>query len=124
MKSAIQSVEEYLEGYSGQERQRLEELRQAVLQTDQDITEKIAWGAPTYYRNGYLVQFAASRNHIGFYTSPETLREFKEELKGYKTNEKNTVHFPTDQDIPADLVRKMVLYRIEEISIDRAKEGE
>lgn len=112
-------MEEYLEGYSGQERQRLEELRQAVLQTDQDITEKIAWGAPTYYRNGYLVQFAAARNHIGFYTSPETLREFKEELKGYKTNEKNTVHFPTDQDIPADLVRKMVLYRIQEISDEK-----
>lgn len=119
MKSTIQSVEKYLEGYSGQERKQLEALRRIILKTDSAITEKIAWGAPTYYRKGYLVQFAAARNHIGFYTSPETLRVFKEELKGYKTNEKNTVHFPTDQDIPADLVRRMVLYRIDEISDEK-----
>lgn len=116
MKAAIQSVDEYIGGYSGPVRKQLEDLRRAILETDPAITEKIAWGAPTYYRNGYLVQFAAAGRHIGFYTSPETLKAFEKELAGYKTNQKNTVRFPLDQDIPASLVRQMVIFRIREIS--------
>lgn len=112
MESAIQTVDQYVSGYSGQVKKQLEDLRKIILETDPAITEKIAWGAPTYYRNGYLVQFAAASCHVGFYTSPAALKEFEEELKEYKTNQKNTVRFSKDQEIPAALVRKMVEYRI------------
>lgn len=114
MKSTIKSVEEYIDSYPGPVKNRLLTLRRTILGVDPRIAEKIAWGAPTYYLDGYLAQFATGKNHIGFYTSPAAIAAFSEELKGYKTNAKNTVQFSMDQEIPAALVEQMVKFRIEE----------
>ena len=76
--------------------------------------KKISWGVPTYFQDGFLVQFAAYKKHIGFYTSPQTIEAFKTELANYKTNNKNTVQFMFEQELPVELIKKMVLFKIEE----------
>jgi uncharacterized protein YdhG (YjbR/CyaY superfamily) len=60
-----------------------------------------------------LVHFAAYKNHIGFYPTPSAIKAFKEELSHYNTS-KGTVQFPRDEPVPLDLVRKMVLFRVQE----------
>ena len=107
-------TKEYIEGFEPPVQAYLLEMRRIILDTIPECTEKIAWGAPAYYLNGYLLQIAANKKHLGFYTSPGTLEEFREDLAVYKTNKKNTVQFPYDTKLPEALIRKMIQFRKKE----------
>jgi uncharacterized protein YdhG (YjbR/CyaY superfamily) len=107
-KTKILTVDEYIRQFEEKTKRRLIELRNAIREAAPDASEKIAWGAPTYNQNGFLVQFAAHRKHIGFYCSPTAISYFKEELFHYKTNEKNTIQFPFDKELPFELVKRIV----------------
>ncbi|MCQ4670318.1 DUF1801 domain-containing protein [Lactonifactor longoviformis] len=107
-------IKEYIEGFEPPVQAYLLEMRRIILDTIPECTEKIAWGAPAYYLNGYLLQIAANKKHLGFYTSPGTLEEFMEDLAVYKTNKKNTVQFPYDTKLPEALIRKMIQFRKKE----------
>lgn len=107
-------IKEYIEGFEPPVQAYLLEMRRIILDTIPVCTEKIAWGAPAYYLNGYLLQIAANNKHLGFYTSPGTLEEFREDLAVYKTNKKNTVQFPYDTKLPEALIRKMIQFRKKE----------
>ena len=104
-------IKEYIEGFEPSVQAYLLEMRRIIMDTIPDCTEKIAWGAPAYYLNGYLLQIAANKKHLGFYTSPGTLEEFREDLAVYKTIKKNTVQFPYDTKLPEALIRKMIQFR-------------
>ena len=56
-KPAFSTVDEYIASYSGDVRQRMETLRQIILECSPDITEKISWGMATFVLNGNLVHF-------------------------------------------------------------------
>lgn len=108
------TVEEYINDFSGETKKQLILLRDIIKQTALHAEEKISWGVPTYNQNGFLVQFAGYKNHIGFYTSPATIAHFKKELSNYKTNTKNTVQFPINEELPVELIKQMILFKIEE----------
>ena len=58
--------------------------------------------------------FHATENHCSFHLmSPVLLEACKDELKSYDTT-KATIHFTADKPLPAELVKKLVLARIEE----------
>lgn len=107
-------VDTYIEQFPHEVKLKLLQLRKIIKETVPLAEEKIAWGAPTYYLNGYLIQFAGYKSHIGFYTTPSTLTYFQEELKEFKTNGKNTMQILVHQDIPVDLIRRMIAYRVQE----------
>jgi uncharacterized protein YdhG (YjbR/CyaY superfamily) len=115
-KTKILTVDEYINQFEEKTRQKLIELRNAIRNAAPDAIEKIAWSMPLYNQNGFLVQFAAHKKHIGFYCSPAAIASFKEELLYYKTNEKNTIQFPLDKEVPLELVKRIVQFRIEENS--------
>jgi uncharacterized protein YdhG (YjbR/CyaY superfamily) len=68
---------------------------------------------PAFRLNGVLVWFAAFKDHVGFFPKASAIEVFKEELGDYETS-KGTVRFPSDKPIPAELVRKIVEYRVKE----------
>jgi uncharacterized protein YdhG (YjbR/CyaY superfamily) len=108
------TVNEYIDQFEEKPKQKLIELRNAIREAGPDASEKIAWGAPTYNHNGFLVQVAAYKKHIGFYCSPAAITYFRDELRDYKTNEKNTIQFPIDKELPLELVKRIVRFRIKE----------
>ena len=108
------TVNEYIESFSKEVQTKLIALRKVIKETAPQAQEKISWGVPTYNLNGFLVQFAAYAKHIGFYTSPATLAHFKDELSVYKTNKKNTVQFMLDQELPLELIKQMILFKVDE----------
>lgn len=110
----VKTVGDYNDEFNDNIKMKLDCLRKIIKQNAPKAKEKISWGVPTYNLNGFLVQYAAYEKHIGFYTSPATLEHFKEELKDYKTNLKNTVQFPIDKDLPVELIKEMVLFKVEE----------
>jgi uncharacterized protein YdhG (YjbR/CyaY superfamily) len=60
-----------------------------------------------------LLQFAAYKNHIGFYPTPSAIQFFKNELSTYKTS-KGAVQFPIDKPLPYGLIREIVAFRMKE----------
>ena len=110
----IQTVDEYINQFEDDVKNKLITIRN-IIQTNAPLaTEKLSWGMPAYYQNGFLVQFAAHKKHIGFYCNPSTIAHFKEELAGFKTNTKNTIQFPLNKELPLELIKKLVLFRIDE----------
>jgi len=68
---------------------------------------------PPFYLNGYLVWFAGYAKHIGFYPGEKAISRFAAELSGYK-HAVGSVQFPLDAELPADLVSRIVEFRIAE----------
>ena len=98
MKSKIVSVDEYMNQFDEAIQKRLKQIRFLILNSDSMIEEKISWGVPTYYYHGYLLQIAAYKTHIGFYTTPSTISYFQNKISEFPTNNKNTMNIPHDKD--------------------------
>lgn len=114
----IKTVDDYINSFPDNIKEKLICLRMIIVENAPDVKEGISWGVPTYNLNGFLVQFAVCKKHLGFYTSPATLACFQEQLNGYKTNSKNTVRLPIDQDLPVNLIKEMVLFKVKENNSD------
>lgn len=107
------TIDDYIATFSPEIQSILSNIREIVRELAPEATEKISYQMPTFYLNGNLVHFAAFKNHIGFYPTPSGIEAFQEELSKYK-GAKGSVQFPLNQPIPYDLIRKMVIYRLEE----------
>ena len=59
------------------------------------------------------MHFAGFAKHTGFYPVPTGMEAFKDELAPYKQG-KGSVQFPLDQPLPADLIRRIVEFRVAE----------
>ena len=110
---AYDTVPAYIAAYNGEVRERMEKMRALILSCSPDISEKIAWGMPTFVLNGNLVHFSAAKRHLGFHPSPEAILAFAERLGAYQYS-KGTIQFPYDQPMPYDLIRDMVMFRVRE----------
>ena len=60
-----------------------------------------------------LVYFAGFKNHIGFYATPTGHEQFSKELSNYKQG-KGSVQFPLEKEVPFDLIKKIVEFRVKE----------
>lgn len=107
------SIDQYISEAPQDVQEKLRALRTVIKTEVPDAQERIAYGMPTFSQNGNLVHFAAFKNHIGFFPAPSGIENFKEQLAKYKTS-KGTVQFPLNEDIPMDLVREIVRFRLQE----------
>lgn len=106
-------IDEYIDKFPEEVQKKLQEIRQVIKENAPDAEEKISYGMPTFYLKGNLVHFAAYSGHIGFYPVPSGIEQFEDELKEYKTG-KGTLQFPITENLPLDLIRKIVQFRVEE----------
>jgi uncharacterized protein YdhG (YjbR/CyaY superfamily) len=113
MKKGGTVIDDYIARFPKDIQARLSAIRKAIRQAAPEAVEKISYGMPTFYLNGNLVHFAAFKNHIGFYPTPSGITGFEKELKKYK-RAKGSAQFPYDEDLPLDLVRKIVEFRVKE----------
>lgn len=106
-------IDEYINKFPEEVQKKLQELRRVIRENAPEAEEKISYGMPTFYLKGNLVHFAAYSGHIGFYPAPSGIEAFKEELIGYKTS-KGAIQFPLSQELPLELIRKIVQFRVRE----------
>lgn len=116
----VESVSEYIRHFSPEIQQNLEELRSAILSVSPDIQETISYHMPAFKTTKVAVYFAAYKRHVGFYPTPSGITAFEKELAAFKYA-KGSVQFPIDQPMPLDLVKKMTLFRVNEIANTRKK---
>ena len=60
--------------------------------------------------HGNLVHFAAFKNHLGFYATPNGNAAFTEELAIYKQG-KGSIQLPLGEPLPLDLIARIVAFR-------------
>lgn len=112
-KTTSNAVDDYIAQFSPEVQQILQQIRASIKETAPAAEEKISYQMPSYHLKGPLVYFAAFKNHIGFYPTGTGIAAFKDEIAPYKSS-KGAVQFPIDQPMPLDLIRKMVIFKIEE----------
>jgi uncharacterized protein YdhG (YjbR/CyaY superfamily) len=114
MNTNFKTVEEYIESFPPDIQALLKKLRKVIVNNAPDAVESISYGMPAYKTNGKpLVYFACFRKHIGFYATPAGHARFEDELSAYKQG-KGSVQFPLDKQIPFDLIKRIVVFRVKE----------
>lgn len=108
------NVDEYLESVPEEKRTALELLRQNIKTIATEAEEVISYKIPTFKLLGSLVAFSAAKDHCSFHImSPNLMKQLENELKDFNTTT-STIHFSKEKPIPEQIVRKIVLARIEE----------
>lgn len=110
------TIDEYLADFPPGTRERLGHLRAIIAEEAPAATESISYAIPTFDLGGkHLVHFAGYDTHIGLYPTPSGMTEFAEELAPYKYG-KGTARFPIDRPLPEELVRRIVRFRVAEVT--------
>ena len=112
-KRLFKTIDDYISQFPKEKQVVLETLRKVIKETAPNAEEKISYQIPTFYLNGNLVQFAAFDNHIGFYPDPSAMEKFKDDLSQYKVS-KGSVQFPLMEELPYDLIREIIIFRVDE----------
>jgi uncharacterized protein YdhG (YjbR/CyaY superfamily) len=112
-KANLATVDEYIAQYPEDVQQILVKIREVIKESAPEAVERISYQMPGYDLYGYLVYFAVNKHHIGFYPRTSAMEAFIPELTNYKGT-KGSVHFPLDQPIPFDVIRKIVAVRVKE----------
>lgn len=113
--SKYNTINEYISLYPENVQKILKKISAEIQSIAPKAEQVISYQMPTYKLNGKnLVHFAAYEKHIGLYPTPSGISEFKNELKSYKQG-KGSVQFPLNEEIPYNLIKKIVQKRIKEI---------
>jgi uncharacterized protein YdhG (YjbR/CyaY superfamily) len=106
-------IDDYLARLDEPKRATLSALRRTIAQIIPDAEECISYGMPAFKVKGKTVAgFAAFKNHLSYLPhSGSVLSELSEDLDGY-TQTKGSLHFPVDEPLPEDLVRKLLAVRM------------
>lgn len=114
--TAPTTIDEYIATYPADVQKVLQKVRATIKTAAASADESIGYGIPTFKLNGKnLVHFGGFAHHIGFYPSPSAIVAFNKELAPYK-QAKGSVQFPLDQPIPYDLIKRIVQYRVKELT--------
>lgn len=109
----MNEVEIYIKSFPEEVQEKLLEIRKIIFSAAPEAKEKISYGMPGFFLNSKpLVYFAAYKNHIGFYATPNGHEKFAKELSVCKQG-KGSVQFPLNKEIPLDLIRRIVEFRKE-----------
>lgn len=117
MKNTFTNIDDYILMFPMEIQEKCIELRQLIHSIAPDVEEYIGYQMPAFrYKGRPLVYFAGYKKHIGFYPGAEGIRNFESDFKirKYKYS-KGAVQFPVHEDLPLDLIGKIVQFRINEI---------
>ncbi len=115
MNTAIETVDDYINQFGGETKARLLTLRKIITSAVPDAEEGIMYGLIGYkLHKKPLIYFGGYAGHIGLYATPTGHEAFKKELAKYKQG-KGSVQFPLDEPLPVDLVKRIVVYRREQV---------
>ena len=111
-------IDNYLAGVDEPKRSTLEQLRRSIHAVVPDAEECISYGMPAFKVQGKTVAgFAAFKNHLSYLPhSGSVLPNLAADLAGYEGT-KGSLHFPTDEPLPAAIVNKLVGARLRELGL-------
>ena len=114
------SVDRYLAALPSDQRAALTRLRALLLSLVPDAEEAIKTRVPAVrYRNATVVGYGAGKDHLALYVMfGDALREFVKEFADFDVGSR-VVRFTPEHPIPDAVIRKVVRYRLAEITPTR-----
>lgn len=90
-------------------------LRDVVRNSAPELTEELKWGSPAYLhpRGVIMLVIAAYNAHANIVFTPSTKDAFALDLAPFATG-KGSIKFPYGSNLPTDLLRRMIRFRINE----------
>ncbi len=114
-KKVFTNIDEYITSFSPEIRAILTKIQATIREAVPEAEETISYQMPAFkFKGKALVYFAAWKEHIGFYATPSGNEAFKKELAVYQ-GAKGSVQFPLSKPMPYDLIRRIALFRKEDI---------
>ncbi|HEX8727595.1 MAG TPA: DUF1801 domain-containing protein [Ktedonobacterales bacterium] len=112
-RASYHTIDDYIATFPADIQALLEAVRATIRAAAPDAQERISYQMPAFAQSGNLVYFAAMKGYIGFYPTSSGVAAFQKELEPYAST-KGAVHFPFDQPLPLDLIRRITEYRVAE----------
>lgn len=106
------TIEQYNQQFDLDLTVKLNELTQLLRQLMPGCEETFAYQMPTFKVKKNIIHFAVQKHHIGIYPGPDAIAYFESALKDYK-HSKGCFHVPFKNDVPLELIEKMVKYNLE-----------
>jgi uncharacterized protein YdhG (YjbR/CyaY superfamily) len=111
-------VNRYINSFSEDIALRLILLRNMVIDLAPDAVEEFSYAMIGYkLHQKPMIYFGAYKKHIGVYALPLTHILFSDQLAAYKKG-KGSVQFLHSKELPLELIRKMILFRVTTLNKD------
>ena len=108
------TVDEYLAGIPAEASEAVKKIRTIIKKAAPKAEEGLSYGIAGFKQNGkYFIYYSGYKKHTSIYPAPRSHEDFAEELTAYKGG-KGTVQFPLDKPLPADLIKRIVKFRLKE----------
>jgi uncharacterized protein YdhG (YjbR/CyaY superfamily) len=113
-------IDEYIASFSPEIRAILGRIRSTIRAAAPGAQETISYGIPAFRQNGIVVYFAAFKRHIGLYPPVRGDARLRKAVSVY-AGKKGNLQFPLDRPIPYGLIKKIVKFRVKQISSKAAR---
>lgn len=113
IKTKFSTVDEYISSFPEDVQDVLQEIRSTIKKAAPKAEELISYNMAAYKLDGFLVSFAAWKNHIGLYPVPKGDDVFGKQIAIYK-GAKSTMQIPYGKSLPLQLITNLVKFRIKE----------
>lgn len=112
-KAEFKTIDEYISTFPKETQDILQKVREIFKDQITNATEGISYQIPTIFVNGkYFLYFAGYEKYIAIYPIHPDQFPFAKKLEEYQSG-KATLKFPLDQEMPYDLVEKIVKCKVE-----------
>jgi uncharacterized protein YdhG (YjbR/CyaY superfamily) len=115
-----ETVDQYIAAAPPEAQRHLQEIRAILREVAPEATETLKWGTPVFEDKRILFSFAAFKSHLTFMPTGPAMEPFKADLAGYKTG-KDTIQLPYDRPLPADLIRRIAAFRLQDVRENDAR---
>ena len=108
-----ESIDDYIAMQAAEAQPGMRKVCEVIREAAPECTEIISCHMPTFKQGSKnLIQFAAHKNHLGFYPSDDAVNAFAEllSIERYKFN-KGCIHFPWSKPMPYELISQITQYR-------------
>ncbi len=112
-KKALENIDDYIGDFPADVQRILRKLRSAIKKAAPQAKETISYRIPTFTLRGYLVHFAAFKDHVSLFPTSSPMKAFKRALSPYKAS-RGTIQFALDRPLPLTLVGRIVKFRVKE----------
>jgi uncharacterized protein YdhG (YjbR/CyaY superfamily) len=108
-------IDRYLRTLDEPKRAALAELRDTIIAIVPNAEQCISYGMPAFKLRGKTIAgFAAFKSHLSYLPhSGSVIPQLAKETEGY-TKTKGSLHFPIEEPLPKQLVRKLLDARMAE----------
>jgi len=107
------NIDEYIAACSRDVQPILERIRATIHRAAPEAEETISYRMPAFTLNGFLVYFAAFKQHIGLYPPVKGDARLEKAVAPY-AGPKGNLKFPLSEPIPYGLIERVVKLRVKQ----------